>query len=77
MPGAAAPGKLPGKFYTSLFHRLGRKKLEICKQTKTRNRKETQKEYLSNSEQVNAIAHNCTSQIAYMPLLTIGLSNFA
>jgi len=41
--------------------------------------KETQKQYLSNSEQVNAdaVAHNYTSQIAYMPLLTIGLSNFA
>jgi len=36
-----------------------------------------QKQYLSNSEQVNAVARNRTSQIAYMPLLTIGLSNFA
>ena len=35
----------------------------------------TQKQHLSNSEQVNAVARNHTSQIAYMPLLTIGLSN--
>ena len=39
--------------------------------------KKTQKHYLSNSKQVNAVARNHTSQIAYMPLLTIGLSNFA
>jgi len=55
--------------YTSLFRRLGRKKNKqkyTSKQT-TRNRKETQKQYLSNSEQVNAdaVAHNYTSQIAY------------
>jgi len=29
----------------------------------------TQKHYLSNSEQVNVVARNHTSQIAYMPLL--------
>ena len=45
-------GAVTGFLYTSLFHRLGRKKLEICKQT-TRNRKETEKQYLSNSKQVN------------------------
>ena len=43
--------------------------------------KKHKKQYLSNSKQVNAdaVAHNqaYTSQIAYMPLLTIGLSNFA
>jgi len=43
--------------YTSLFHRLGRKKKQkyTSKQTR-RNRKETQKQYLSNSKQVNADA---------------------
>jgi len=39
--------------------------------------KKTQRQYLSNNEQVNAVARNHISQIAYMPLLTIGLSNFA
>ena len=34
-------------------------------------------QYLSNSKQLNAVASNYTFQIAYMPLLTIGLSNFA
>ena len=65
--------------YTSLFHRLGRKKQKYTSKQTTRNRKETQKQYLSNSKQVNAdaVAHNYTSQTAYMPLLTTGLSNFA
>jgi len=50
--------------------------MQTNKQT-TRNIEKTQKQYLSNSKQVNAVARNHTSQIAYMPLLTIGLSNFA
>ena len=58
--------------------KVEKKQKYTSKQT-TRNRKETQKQYLSNSKQVNAdaVAHNYTSQIAYMPLLTTGLSNFA
>ena len=61
--------------YTSLFHRLGRKKKKYTSKQTTRNREETQKQYLSNSKQVNAdgVAHNYIYQIAYMPLLTIGL----
>ena len=58
--------------------KVEKKQKYTSKQT-TRKRKETQKQYLSNSKQVNAdaVAHNYTSQIAYMPLLTTGLSNFA
>jgi len=43
-------------FYTSLFHRLGRKKtrnMQTNKQQKIE--KKTQKQYLSNSDQVNAV----------------------
>jgi len=67
--------KLQGKnIMAPLLHRAA-----ITSKQTTRNRKETQKQYLSNSKQVNAdaVAHNYTSQIAYMPLLTTGLSNSA
>jgi len=63
------------EMYTSLFHRLGRKK---TRNLQTNKHQEIEKNnYLSNSKQVNAVARNHASQSAYMPLLAIGLSNFA